>query len=199
MITEKRERGEMEIQERVLGNIITRFMKDVKSRISTKFSKSKTAIKNNAIFSKIGAKAIIFYTLQSFIRIIIRIIASILRTLWRVLCAIKKKNSMKENSEELFKKLKNQIQENLRLKSELNEIKKEVKELNGKSNGVTQKFEQARSKINLYEDPSVLVNLDIETVLRMEKKIQFSIQEIAGLKAKVVKQSIKLLSLLIYR
>ena len=194
MITEKRYRWEMEIQEKVWGNFITQFMQDVKSRFLTKFSKSTTAIKNNAIFSKIGAKATIFYTLRSFFQTI----ATILRTLWRVLCTIRKNFSIKENSEQIFQESKNQIQENLRLKSEENEIKKEVKELNEKLNEITQKFEQARSKINLYEDPTVLVNLDIETVLKMEKKIQFSIQEIAGFKSKVVKHQIKLLSF-IYR
>ena len=184
----------MEVRASVRGNIIKQFIQGVKSRFYTKFSNSTTAIKLDVIFSKIGAKSIIFYTLKSFLKTL----ATILRTLWRVLCTIKKAISMKEESLEFFQESKIQSQENLRLKREENEIKKKVKELNEKLNDITRKFEQARSKINVYEDPNVLLNLDINTVLWMEKKIQSSIQEITGFKSKVVKQQIKLL-IFIYR
>lgn len=95
-------------------------------------------------------------------------------------------NNIKAKCDELGKKLEAQIKENVRLKCEKNEAKQLSDEINKKLNAMTQKFEGAVSEIKLYEgDPKALVNLDIETVLEMEKKFQFSIQKIAEFKTKV--------------
>ena len=96
-------------------------------------------------------------------------------------------NNIKAKCDELSKKLEAQIKENVRLKCEKNEVKKLSDEIMKKLNAMTQKFEGAVSEIKLYEgDPKALVNLDINTVLEMEQKFQFSIQKIAEFKTKVL-------------
>lgn len=95
-------------------------------------------------------------------------------------------NNIKAKCDEFGKKLEAQIKENVRLKCEKNETKQLSDEIMKKLNAMTQKYEGAVSEIKLYEaDPKALVNLDIETVLEMEKKFQFSIQKIAEFKTKV--------------
>jgi len=86
----------------------------------------------------------------------------------------------------LTKKLEAQIKENLSIKREKNELKENKDEIQKKLKLMTQKYDEKKSDLRLYEgDPKALMNLDIATILDLEKKFQESISNIAEFKTKV--------------